>query len=103
MLRASLSVLALLLPAFSAAAQTSPELQPPFKVLSGDAPIDVRVGHAAPFVGDLDGDGRADLLVGQFGSGRLRVYRNLGGKEKPRFDGFELLQAGGTTGTVPSG
>ena len=39
-------------------------------------PIDVDTGHAAPLMRDWDGDGTLDLLVGQFGSGRLRIYPN---------------------------
>jgi hypothetical protein len=39
-------------------------------------PIDVTVGHAAPLMRDWDADGDLDLLVGQFGSGTLRVYPN---------------------------
>ena len=43
-------------------------------------PIDVDTGHAAPLMRDWDGDGTLDLLVGQFGNGRLRIYPN-GSKE----------------------
>src|SRR5262245_51383717 len=31
-----------------------------------------------PFVGDFDGDGRQDLLLGEGQQGRLLVYRNVG-------------------------
>jgi hypothetical protein len=103
MFRVGMSALALASLVLTASAQSSPELQRPFKVLCGDEPIDTDIGHAAPFVGDLDGDGLLDLLVGQFGQGQLRIYKNAGSKGKPKFDGFKLLTAGGTTGTVPSG
>ncbi len=39
---------------------------------------------AAPTLGDWDGDGRRDLLIGQK-SGRMRVFRNLGTDERPEF------------------
>ena len=39
---------------------------------------------AAPALGDLDGDGAADLLVG-LRSGELRAYRNVGSDEAPAF------------------
>jgi hypothetical protein len=58
----------------------------PVPVLAAGRPIDIeRQGHAAPFAGDLDGDGAFDLLVGEFSGGRLRVYRNLGTSKQPRF------------------
>ena len=66
-------------------------------------PIDVTVGHAAPLVLDWDGDGVRDLLVGQMGGGRLRIYRNVGTDAAPRFEGFEHFRAAGADATVPSG
>ena len=80
------------------------ELLPPVKVEAGGKPIDVeRSGHSAPFFGDIDGDGLPDLLVGQYHEGRLRVYRNIGTKGKPRFGAHTWFEAGGALGTVPVG
>lgn len=80
------------------------DLAPPIQVSAGGNPIDVHlVGHAAPFLGDFDGDGVRDLLVGQFADGRLRVYRNLGTNTNPRFEGYQWFEAGGTVGSVPAG
>lgn len=79
------------------------ELAPPVPIVAGSETIDVDVGHAAPFVCDMDGDGVKDLLVGQFGQGKLRVYRNVGTNRQPRFEGFEWFQAAGADATVPSG
>ena len=45
--------------------------------------------------------GRRDLLVGQFGGGKLRFYRNQGSDEQPRFEGFSYVRAGGTEAAVP--
>lgn len=67
------------------------ELAPPVKIESAGKPIDVEIGHAAPFVADLTGDGIEDLLVGQFGGGKLRIYKNVGATGKPKFDGFSFL------------
>jgi hypothetical protein len=75
----------------------------PQLILDGNKPINVDIGHAAPAVIDLNGDGKKDLLVGQFGEGKVRVYLNQGGDESPRFEGFTYLKAGGTTVTVPYG
>jgi hypothetical protein len=81
----------------------SPELKPPVKLEAGGRPIDVEVGHAAPLWADFDGDGLKDLLVGQFGGGKLRIYKNVGTSAEPRFTDFQWFKAGGTTGTVPTG
>jgi len=35
-------------------------------------------GSLFPFVGDFDGDGRQDLLLGTHQAGRLLVYQNVG-------------------------
>ena len=69
------------------------DLAPPVRVMAGGKPIDVD-GSAAPFFGDFDGDGRKDLLVGQFDYGRLRIYRNIGTDAQPEFDSFEWFKAG---------
>jgi hypothetical protein len=86
-----------------ATAAAAGELGAPVRIEAAGQPIDVEVGHAAPFVGDFDGDHADDLLVGQFGGGKLRVYRNVGTNEGPTFDDFSWFQAGGADGTVPSG
>ena len=100
----SLSV-AVLLGAPVGADKTAPKpaLAAPAAVLAAGKPIDVDVGHAAPFFADLLGEGKPQLLVGQFGDGKLRVYRNTGTARAPRFDKFEWFQAGGDAGKVPSG
>ena len=88
-------------------ARPLPELVEPVKLMAGGEPIAVEIGHAAPFVWDIDRDGRKDLLVGQFGrgatSGRCRVYLNRGTDAEPRFDSFTFLQAAGQDASmVPS-
>ena len=82
----------------------SNELLPPLSLQVGGQPLDVaRDGHSAPFVGDFDGDGKRDLLVGQYHEGRLRVYRNTGSNARPRFTGYRWFEAGGKPGRVPEG
>ena len=76
---------------------------PPFQLQSGVTPISVDIGHAAPLYVDFDGDGKRDLLVGQFGGGRLRIYKNKGSDTDPVFDGFKYFQAGGRIAHVNFG
>jgi len=70
------------------------DLAPPVRIMAGGRPIVVG-SFAASFVGDYDGDGKNDLLVGQYVSGRLRIYRNVGTNAQPRFGTFEWFKAGG--------
>lgn len=78
-------------------------LAAPFRVRDSAGFIDVDVGHAAPLMADFDGDGLVDLLVGQFGDGKLRIYRNVGTKKEPKFEGFTWFQAGEQDASIPSG
>ncbi|HYT91876.1 MAG TPA: hypothetical protein VEL76_24395 [Gemmataceae bacterium] len=98
-----LSVAVLAWGGLALAGQPSPGLAPPVKLHAGGKPINVDVGHAAPFVADIAGDGALHLLVGQFGEGKLRVYRNAGTREQPRFDDFKWFLDGAPGGRVPSG
>lgn len=56
------------------------EFQRPVRLMAGGEPVRVeRPGYAAPCWADVDGDGKKDLLVGQFNQGKIKVYKNLGG------------------------
>jgi hypothetical protein len=79
------------------------DLAPPIRLQAGGQPINVDMGHAAPFVADLKGDGQMVLLVGQFGEGKLRLYPNIGTRKDPKFDKFEWFRVGGKVVTVPAG
>ena len=57
-------------------------------------------GHSGPWVEDVDGDGRRDLVVGDF-SGLFRFFRNDGTNTKPSYAAAVNLQAGGTDAKVP--
>jgi hypothetical protein len=79
------------------------ELAAPVRIEAAGKPIDTEIGHAAPFVGDFDGDGINDLLVGQFGEGILWIYRNEGTNEQPKLKAGEKFKEGREDGRVPTG
>ena len=80
-----------------------PELAPPVRLEAGGKPIDTEIGHAAPLVVDWNGDGKRDLLVGQFGRGILWIFLNEGTDAAPALAAGTKFQADGRDGTVPTG
>ena len=101
-----------------AAAGDAADLAPPVAITVGGVPIDRaadadpgRDDNSFPWVGDFDGDGKLDLLVGQHrrgkerggGGGHLRIYRNLGGKAGPRLADPVWFHDQVPTGTTPYG
>ena len=55
-------------------------------------------GYASPCFADIDGDGKNDLLVGQFADGKIRVFKGL---EGTNFGSREWLKAAGKVAEVP--
>ncbi|MBN2537573.1 hypothetical protein JXB37_04795 [candidate division WOR-3 bacterium] len=73
-------------------------------VLLTDNGTTIDVGYyGAPQMFDWDLDGRKDLVLGQFTSGYIRFYSNVGEDSAPAFSGFEYLRASGAQITLPSG
>jgi len=85
------------------AGEAASELLPPVRLEADGKPIDTAVGHAHPFVGDFDGDGVRDLLVGQFGDGILWIYRNVGTDAQPKLAAGVKFKEGKKDGRVPTG
>ena len=75
----------------------------PVRLKAGGEFINVDIGHAAPYVFDWNKDGKRDLLVGQFGNGKLRIYLNSGTNIQPKYTTLEWFKAGGAVATVPAG
>jgi hypothetical protein len=92
--------LGLFQPAGRAAAS---ELLPPFRVEANGKPIDMEQGNAAPFAVDFDGDGVFDLMLGQRGECKLRIYRNQGSNTQPKFGVSAYFKAGGVDASLPGG
>jgi hypothetical protein len=75
------------------------EFQPPTRLMAGGAPVRVESpGYASPSWADIDGDGRKDLLVGQFNGGKIRVYKSLG---DGKLAAGQWLMAEGAVAEVP--
>ncbi len=97
-----LSVLLALL-AVVAFAQT-PVFDTPVAIEANGSAINVGYGgNASPFVVDWNGDGKQDLLLGQFSSGKVRFYENVGEDSAPVFSDFVYLQADGLDISLSSG
>jgi hypothetical protein len=75
------------------------EFQPPVRLKADGKPVRVESpGYAAPCWADIDGDGKKDLLVGQFNGGKIRFHKNLGDGKLAAGD---WLKAEGTAAAVP--
>jgi hypothetical protein len=75
------------------------EFESPIRLKAEGVPVGVESpGYASPCWADIDGDGRKDLLVGQFNKGKIRVYRNLG---DGKLAAGEWLKAEGEVAEVP--
>ena len=93
------SLISSLLVAGGLAVGSAAEFQAPVRLEAAGAPVRVEnPGYAAPCWADIDGDGKKDLLVGQFAQGKIRVYKNMG---EGKLAAGEWLRAEGVMAEVP--
>ena len=85
---------------FCCAAQgSSADFAPPVRLKVAGVAIRVESpGYACPCWADIDGDGKMDLLVGQFNQGKIQVFKGLG---KGKFAPGTWLHADGKVAEVP--
>jgi hypothetical protein len=75
------------------------EFESPVRLKADGVTVRVEVpGYAAPCWADIDGDGKKDLLVGQFKKGKIQVCKNLGAGKLGK---ASWLQAEGQVAEVP--
>ena len=88
----------LMAPGQGAIQQSAIEFAAPVRVAAGGVPIQTETpGYASPAWHDVNGDGREDLVVGQYAGGKMSVYLRA---EDGSFGGGEWLQAGGEVAQV---
>lgn len=78
------------------------EFEKPVLLKADGVPVEVEPpGYACPTWQDWDGDGRADLLVGQFNQGKIHFFKNLGGSGVPALGKGGWIHAGDKPAEVP--
>ena len=76
-----------------------PEFEAPVRLKAAGEYIKTESpGYASPCWHDVDGDGKKDLVVGQFAGGKMKIYRNLGGGKLAK---GEWVKAEGRIAEVP--
>ena len=79
--------------------QAAAKFTAPVRLKDGEAFIRIEEpGYASPCWADVTGDGKKDLLVGQFAGGKIKIYPGLG---NGKIGKGEWLEVDGKTAEVP--
>jgi hypothetical protein len=98
--------LALAAPAFAQEKEVSTgdlRFEMPVRLEADGQPIKVESpGWACPTVADVDGDGKLDLVVGQFNQGHMQFFKNLAEPgATPKLAAAQWLKTGEERAIVP--
>lgn len=79
----------------------APQFEAPKMVHADGKPVTVESpGYAFPSLADINGDGVNDLVVGQFRSGKIAVYKGAKTENGVTFGAREWLQADGKDAAI---
>jgi len=78
------------------------EFEDPIQIQAGGEPVAVEApGFACPTLADVDGDGKRDLVVGQFSQGKMHFFKNTGTDTQPAFAKGDWIKTGDKPALVP--
>jgi hypothetical protein len=102
-MRASILVSVVVVTVAMLGAAASAELAEGVQIEADGQAIDARIGHLVPAAVDWNGDGKKDLLVGQFIGGKIHLYLNKGTDAEPKLTDAGELEAGGKVISLAAG